>query len=148
MVKSASYLCLRCNNAFASSQSLWNHKQRCGRSTAKRNLLMSPKIPTFEITTSKICKKKAGEKRPPHCDEIIHFDSVEFEDGCNPKSLQTLNKLNQLINKKVSIGMGTTTPAAVVPSVPAIGYVSASVPGVPGKPPSTPSMKFKKSSNL
>ena len=81
-------------------------------------------------------REESWKKRPPHCDEIIHFDSNEFEDGGNPKSLDTLNKLNQLINKEVSIGMGTTTPAtaAAVPS-PAIGYVSESVPGVPGEPP-------------
>ena len=79
-----------------------------------------------DVTASTICEKKAG---PPHCDEIIHFDSDEFQDG-EPKSLETLKKLNQLVNKEVptkKIGMGT-----VIPSLP-IGEANASVLGVPGK---------------
>ena len=29
MTKSSKYVCSRCNNSFATRQSLWNHKQRC-----------------------------------------------------------------------------------------------------------------------
>ena len=65
----------------ASIQSLWNHKQKCGRQS---------------LLTLEICDKRRKEKQPD-CDEIIHFSSNDFKDG-QPKSLETLIKLNDLVN--------------------------------------------------
>ena len=113
--------CNQCGTTFTRGNNLTRHKKyRCKYQ------------PTFlEVIATNICEKKPGDKRP-HCDEIIHFDSDEFEHG-KPKSIETLNKLDSLVNKEVpppekKIGMGFATD---IPS-PAIGYVDASVPGVPG----------------
>ena len=136
MLKVSRPVCSRCNNSFATRQSLWNHKQRCRGLTAERKVVFNDNDDSsIDITASKICKKNAREKQP-HCDEIIHFDSDEFQDG-EPKSLETLKKLTQLVNKEVpakKIGMGT---AAIPP--PPIGEVDASVLGVPGKQQQQPS---------
>ena len=82
-----------------------------------------------------MCEKEVGEKRP-HYDEIIPFSSNEFKDG-QPKSLETWNKLKELVNSELpplsaekKIGIGTNAILAA----PAIGFVNASVPGVPGHP--------------
>ena len=115
------HTCYKCGKTLSSNYSLWRHKKKC----------QSAATPSIDITATKICEKKAGEKQP-HCDKIIHFDSDEFADGGEPKSQETLKKLYKLINKEVpekKIGMGTAT---AIPS-PAIGYVASSVPGVPGK---------------
>ena len=83
-----------------------------------------------------ICKKKAREKQS-HCNEIIHFNSNEFTD-CKPKTLETLNKITELVNSELppllpaekKIGMGINTIIAA----PVIGFVDSSVSGVPGHP--------------
>ena len=95
------YKCDRCKRNFTRKGILTRHRNRinqCFISNANDG-------PSIDITTSKICEKKAGEKRP-FCDEIIHFDSDEIVDG-EPKSLKTLKKLNTLINKE-------GTPPAVI----------------------------------
>ena len=104
-----------CGKILANRHNLCRHKKKYCRSAS---------TPSIDITAAKICEKKPGDKQPA-CDEIIHFYSDEFEHG-KPKSIETLNKLDSLVNKKVpppekKIGMGFATD---IPS-PAIGYVNA-----------------------
>ena len=98
--------------------------------------------PSINVTTTKICEKKVGEKQP-RCNEIIHFSSDEFKDG-KPKTLETLNKITELVNRELpphsllpaekNIGMGTSNNNNDILAAPAIGFVDGSVPGrrVPG----------------
>ena len=56
----------------------------------KKMYCQSLSTPSIDITATKICEKNPDNKRPV-CDEIIHFDSDEFEHG-EPKSIETLKK--------------------------------------------------------
>ena len=78
--------CDQCNKSFTRSDNLARHKARSCHVNK----------PTGVVIT---CEKKPGDKRPA-CDEIIHFDSDEFEHGV-PKSIETLKKLGSLVNKEV-----------------------------------------------
>ena len=69
-----------------------------------------------DITAAKICEKKSCDNRLA-CDEIIHFDSDEFEHG-EPKSIETLKKLASFVNKEVPL------EKKYVSDIP-IGYVDA-----------------------
>ena len=53
-----SYICMRCGKSLASSQSLWNHKQRCKDTLPKE-------IPTFDgsVGTDKLNSKETMNKR-------------------------------------------------------------------------------------
>ena len=94
--------------------------------------------PSINVTTTKICEKKVGEKQP-HCNEIIHFSSDEFKNG-KPKTMETLNKITEVVNRELppllfpaenKIGMGTNN---AILAAPAIGFVDGSVPGVSEHP--------------
>jgi hypothetical protein len=72
-----SYICSQCSKCLASSQSLWNHKQRC-KGVAVRN-------------------KNVGESS---CDDIPTFDGSEFLKE-NPKP-ETLARLEKFVNRRRS----------------------------------------------
>ena len=118
------HVCNRCGWIFKRKSNLTQHLTSRAKPCRPTNVVTSADNVGDQ---SKICEKKSV---PQPCDEIIHFDSEEFADGGEPKSLETLKKLHKLINKEVpekKIGMGTAIPS------PAIGYVASSAPGVPGK---------------
>ena len=116
------HTCPNCGKKLSSYHSLWRHRKQCKLSVN----------PSINVSTSKICEMKVGEKQP-HCNEIIHFKSSEFKDG-KSKSLETLNKLYELVNSELpplpaekNIGMGTNN---AIPAAPAIGFVDASITSV------------------
>ena len=129
--------CKQCGKTLSSKQVLRRHEKICkaGEKRCSDRLTAAPyQIKDFNL---KICEKKVREKQP-HCDEIIHFSSNEFKDG-KPKTLETLNKITELVNRELSppllpaekkIGMGVDNILAA----PAIGFVDESVPGVSGYP--------------
>ena len=124
--------CTNCEKTFANRHNLCRHKKKVCKSVPNLNL---------DITTSKICNKKLGEKQP-HCNEIIHFSSDEFKDS-KPKTMETLNKITEIVNRELlppvllpaekKIGMGTSNNAIL--AAPAIGFVDGSVPGRPRRVP-------------
>ena len=131
--KMENYKCDRCKRNFARKDTLTRHKNRINQCYIANNNASH----IIDVTTSKISEKKVVEKQP-HCNEIIHFKTSEFKDG-KPKSLETLNKLYELVNSELppslhaekNIGMGNNN---AILAAPAIGFVDASVPGAPGHP--------------
>ena len=98
-------ICEKCGKTLSCKQALRRHEKICKAGkmirppVRDRSPIRSAWTPNIDITATKICEKKPGDKRAA-CDEIIHFDSDEFEHG-EPKPIETLKKLGSLVNKEV-----------------------------------------------
>ena len=105
MLKISRPVCSRCNNSFATRQSLWNHKQRC-RGTQydmenNKETFHDYRKDDYQIfgrkesadgsTNAKVQKVVTEDE-----DDIPYFDGDEF-DGKIPKSRETLNKMMKML---------------------------------------------------
>ena len=91
------HTCDHCKRNFARRDSLIRHQNRINQYDVSNDNNVSH----IDVITSKYYEKKVGGKQP-YCDEIIHFSSNEFKDS-EPKSLETWSKLNELVNKELSL---------------------------------------------
>ena len=109
MLKISRPVCSRCNNSFATRQSLWNHKQRCrGMQYDEQNnretfhdyrkddyQIFGRKGSADGATNAKV-QKSVNKIENEDDDDIPYFDGDEFS-GKIPTSRETLNKMMKML---------------------------------------------------
>ena len=102
MLKLSRPVCSRCNNAFATRQSLWNHKQRCRgmqktfHDYRKDDYQIFDRKGSADGATNAKGQKSLNEIVNEDDDDIPYFDGDEFS-GKIPRSRETLYKIMKML---------------------------------------------------